>query len=83
MVEPAAGGASRVVIHLQQGIPTDTAREVVKTVKALKYKKVQAQIQGDQLRISGPKRDELQEVMQALKAEDFGLELQFGNYRGQ
>jgi len=82
-IEPAAGGASRCVVQLQQGIPTDTAREIVKTVKDLKYKKVQAQIQGDQLRVSGPKRDELQEVMNVLKDGDFEIELQFGNYRGQ
>lgn len=82
-IEPAAGGASRCLIQLQQGIPTDTAREVVKAVKDLKLKKIQAQIQGDQLRITGPKRDELQEVMRVLKEQDFGIELQFGNYRGQ
>ena len=82
-IEPAAGGASRCVVTLQQGIPTETAREVVKTVKDMKLKKIQTQIQGDQLRVSGPKRDELQEVMRELKERDFGIELQFGNYRGQ
>lgn len=82
-IEPAAGGASRCIITLQQGIPTDTGREIVKLVKDMKLKKIQAQIQGDQLRITGPKRDELQEVMGVLKDQDFGIELQFGNYRGQ
>ena len=80
-IEPAAGSTVRQVITLQQGIPTDAAREIVKHLKDLKLKKVQSQIQGDQLRITSPSKDELQGAMQALRAKDFGIALQFGNYR--
>ena len=68
---------------LQQGIPNQTARAIVKFVKERRFKKVQVAIQGDQVRVSSPSRDELQAVMAALKAEDFGIELGFGNYRSQ
>jgi hypothetical protein len=71
----------RRVITLQQGIPTDAGKAVVKFLKDRKLKKVQAAIQGDQLRISSPSRDELQAVMAVLKEQDFGIALQFGNYR--
>jgi len=81
--EPAAGGASRLEIRLQQGIPGEVAREIARLVRDLKLKKVQAQVQGDQLRIQGPKRDDLQAVIAALRERDFGLELQFGNFRGR
>jgi uncharacterized protein YajQ (UPF0234 family) len=80
-IETAAGGTSRQVITLQQGIPIEAAREIVKHLKELKLKKVQAAIQGDQLRLSSPSKDELQAAMQALRAKDFGIALQFGNYR--
>ena len=80
--EPAAGGAVRKVITIQQGIPIEAAREIVKFIKDKKFKKVQASIQGDQLRVTSPSRDELQEVMRVLREEDFGVALQFGNYRG-
>ena len=80
-IEMAAGSTVRQVITLQQGIPTDAAREIVKHLKDLKLKKVQAQIQGEQLRITSPSKDELQGAMQALRAKDFGVALQFGNYR--
>ena len=80
-IEPAAGSSVRQVITLQQGIPTDAAREIVKHLKDLKLKKVQAAIQGDQLRVSSPSKDDLQGAMQALRAKDFGIALQFGNYR--
>ncbi|MBY0496096.1 MAG: YajQ family cyclic di-GMP-binding protein [Cyanobacteria bacterium] len=80
-IEAAAGSTVRQVITLQQGIPTDAAREIVKHLKDLKLKKVQSQIQGDQLRITSPSKDELQGAMQALRAKDFGIALQFGNYR--
>ena len=80
-IEAAAGGAARQVIKLQQGIPTEAAREIVKHLKDLKMKKVQASIQGEQVRISSPSKDELQSAMQALRAKDFGIALQFGNYR--
>jgi len=80
-VEPAAGSTVKQVITLQQGIPTDAARDIVKHLKDLKLKKVQAAIQGDQLRVTSPSKDELQGAMQALRAKDFGIALQFGNYR--
>ncbi len=80
-VESASGGTVRQVVTLQQGVPTDAAREIVKHLKDLKMKKVQAAIQGDQLRISSPSKDDLQQAMGALRAKDFGIALQFGNYR--
>lgn len=80
-IEPAAGSTITQVITLQQGIPTDAAREIVKHLKDLKLKKVQASIQGDQVRVTSPAKDELQGAMQALRAKDFGVALQFGNYR--
>jgi len=79
-VEPALGGAVRQRITLQQGIPTDKAKEIVKTIKDTKIK-VQASIQADQVRVSGKNRDDLQSVIQLLKNKDFGIELQFTNYR--
>ena len=80
-IEMAAGSTVRQVITLQQGIPADAARDIVKHLKDLKLKKVQAQIQGEQLRVTSPSKDELQGAMQALRAKDFGVALQFGNYR--
>jgi hypothetical protein len=80
-VEPAAGGTVRQVITMQQGVPIEAAREIVKHLKELKMKKVQAAIQGDQVRVSSPSKDELQAAMGALRAKDFGCALQFGNYR--
>ncbi len=80
-VEPAAGATVRQVVTLQMGIPTDTAREIVKLLKDAKMKKVQAAIQGDQVRVSSPSKDGLQVAMQAIKEHDFGIALQFGNYR--
>jgi uncharacterized protein YajQ (UPF0234 family) len=77
---PAAGSTVKQVITLQQGIPTEAAKDIVKHLKELK-KKVQAAIQGDQVRISSASKDELQAAMQALRAKDFGVALQFGNYR--
>src|SRR5262247_1780161 len=79
--EPAAGGTVRRVIDIQQGIPIDAAREIVKYIKDKKLKKVQAAIQADQVRISSPSKDDLQEAMRALREHDFGVALQFGNYR--
>lgn len=79
--EPAGGARSKRTITLQQGIPTDTAKEIVKAIKDQKFKKVQASIQGDEVRVSSPSRDDLQEVIQFLRAQDFGVELTFGNYR--
>jgi uncharacterized protein YajQ (UPF0234 family) len=79
---PAASGTIRQEIALQQGIPTDTGRAIVKFLKDAKLKKVQAAIQGDQLRISSPSKNDLQDAMQRLREHDFGVALQFGNYRG-
>jgi hypothetical protein len=79
---PAANSTVRQEIALQQGIPTDKARDIVKFIKDAKLKKVQAAIQGDQLRITSPSKDELQDVMRLLREQDFGVALQFGNYRG-
>jgi uncharacterized protein YajQ (UPF0234 family) len=71
--EAAAAGKVRRVIPIQQGVPVEAAREIVK--------KVQASIQADQVRVSSPSKDELQAAMQALRDHDFGVALQFGNYR--
>ncbi|MEE8111301.1 MAG: YajQ family cyclic di-GMP-binding protein [Acidobacteriota bacterium] len=79
--ETALGGSMRLELELQQGIPTDTAKKIVKFLKDKKMRKVQASIQKDQVRVSSPSRDELQKVMGFLKEEDFGVELNFGNYR--
>jgi uncharacterized protein YajQ (UPF0234 family) len=79
---PAANGTVRQEITLQQGIPTEKAKDVVKFLKDAKLKKVQASIQGDQLRVTAPSKDELQEAMRQLREQDFGIALQFGNYRG-
>jgi cyclic-di-GMP-binding protein len=79
--EPAAGGTMRRVIAIQQGIPIEAAREIVKFIKDRKLKKVQAAIQADQVRVSSPSKDELQQAIQALREHDFGVALQFGNYR--
>lgn len=79
-VEPALGGTVRQRITLQQGIPSDKAKEIVKAIKDAKMK-VQAAIQADQVRVSGKNRDDLQSVIALLKAKDFGVELQFSNYR--
>jgi len=81
-VEPASGGRVRQTVSLMQGIPVETSREIVKRVKALGLKKVQVAVQGDEVRVTGPSRDDLQAVIQALKEEDYGIELRFGNYRG-
>ena len=80
--EAAAGGKTRRVLSLQQGISTDAAREIVKFLKDQKLKKVQAAIQGDQIRVSAPSRDDLQSAIAVLREHDFGVALQFGNYRG-
>jgi len=79
-VEPAAGGTVRQLVKVQQGIPIEKAKEVVKYIKDSKLK-VQASIQGETVRISGKDRDTLQEVIAALKGKDFGIDMQFDNYR--
>jgi uncharacterized protein YajQ (UPF0234 family) len=79
-IEQALGGTVRQAVSLQKGIPTDKAREIVKAVKETKIK-VQASIQGDQVRVTGKNRDDLQAVIQVLKGHDFGIDMQFTNYR--
>jgi len=79
-VLPAAGSTVRQEVAVQQGIPIEKAREIVKKIKDSKLK-VQASIQGDLVRVSGKSRDLLQEVMQLLKQQDFGIDVQFTNYR--
>jgi uncharacterized protein YajQ (UPF0234 family) len=79
-VEPAAGGTVRQKITLQQGIAGEKAKEIVKVLKNSKMK-VQASIQGDVVRISGKDRDTLQQAIALLKQSDFGIDLQFTNYR--
>jgi cyclic-di-GMP-binding protein len=79
-VEPAAGSTVRQRITMQQGIPTEKAKEIVKVIKDSK-KKVQASIQGDTVRVSGKDRDTLQEIIALLRQRDFGIDMQFTNYR--
>ena len=79
-MDKALGGTVRQKVSMQKGIPTDKAREIVKIVKNSK-RKVQAAIQGDQVRISGKNKDDLQAVMQSLKSADLGIDMQFTNYR--
>lgn len=79
-VEPAAGSTVRQKVTMQQGIPTEKAKEIVKIIKDSK-KKVQASIQGDSVRVSGKDRDTLQEIIALLKGRDFGIDMQFTNYR--
>ena len=79
-VDQALGGTVRQKISLQKGIPTEKAREIVKLIKGSKLK-VQAAIQGDQLRVSGKNRDDLQGVIRLLKGTDLGIDMQFTNYR--
>ncbi|MGI8745432.1 MAG: YajQ family cyclic di-GMP-binding protein [Bryobacteraceae bacterium] len=79
-ISSAAGSSVRQEITLQQGIPIEKARDIVKTIKDSK-KKVQASIQSDLVRISGKDRDTLQEVMALLRSRDFGIDMQFTNYR--
>ena len=79
-IEPAAAGTVRQRAQIQQGIPQEKAKEVVKFIKDTKVK-VQASIQGDVIRVSGRDRDTLQEVIAALKNKDFDIHMQFTNYR--
>ena len=81
-IERAANDTVRRVISLQQGIPTEAAKEIVKFLKEHKLKRVQAAIQADQVRVSSASKDDLQEAMRLLREHDFGVALQFGNYRG-
>lgn len=79
-VEPASGGAVRQTVKIQKGISKEKGRDVVNAIKELKLK-VQAQIMDDQVRVTGAKKDDLQAVIQKLKDKDFGIELQFINFR--
>lgn len=79
-VEQASGGSLRQKIDIQQGIPQEKAKEIVKLIKNSKLK-VQASVQGDQVRVSGKSRDDLQSIIAVLKNEDFGISMQFTNYR--
>ena len=79
-VTSAAGSTVRQEVTLQQGIPIEKAREIVKLIKDSK-KKVQASIQGDLVRVAGKDRDSLQEVIALLRSSDFGIDMQFTNYR--
>jgi cyclic-di-GMP-binding protein len=79
-MDKALGGTVRQKVAMQKGIPTEKAREIVKIVKGSKLK-VQAAIQGDQVRVSGKNKDDLQAVIQSLKAADLGIDMQFTNYR--
>ena len=81
-VTPAAGDTVRRDITITQGIPQDKAKLIVKAIKDRKFKKAQASIQGQEIRVQSPSKDELQEVIAFLRSQDFGIELKFGNYRG-
>jgi cyclic-di-GMP-binding protein len=81
-VTPATGDTVRREIKLTQGIPQEKSKAIVKAIKDRKFKKAQASIQGEEVRVQSPSKDELQEVMTFLRAQDFGIELRFGNYRG-
>jgi len=74
-------GRARQTIGLKQGIDQETAKKISKDIRDLKLKKVQVQIQGDELRVTSPSRDSLQEVMTFARSQDYGMELTFGNYR--
>lgn len=79
--EAASMGTVKRVITIQEGIPIEAAKEIVKFLKDNKIKKVQGSIQGDQVRVTSPSRDDLQDAIRVLKAKDFGVALSFGNYR--
>jgi uncharacterized protein YajQ (UPF0234 family) len=78
---PAGGDTVRKEIGLKMALDSDTAKKVAAAIKDAKLKKVQAAIQGDQVRISSPSKDDLQTAMALLRSKDFGVELKFGNYR--
>ena len=80
-VKPAGGDTVRREIGLKMGLDGETAKKVAAAIKDAKMKKVQAAIQGDQVRVSSPNKDDLQAAMALLRAQDFGVELKFGNYR--
>jgi uncharacterized protein YajQ (UPF0234 family) len=79
--KPAGGDTVRKEVKLKTALDGETAKKVSAAIKEAKLKKIQAAIQGDQVRISGPSRDDLQEAIALLRSQDFGVELKFGNYR--
>src|SRR5437762_12756102 len=82
VITPAANDTVRREIKLTQGSPQEKAKAIVKAIKDKKFKKAQASIQGEEIRVQAPAKDELQEVIAFLRTQDFGIELRFGNYRG-
>jgi len=80
-IRQAAGDTVRRDVKLKMSLDTETAKKVAAAIKDAKLKKVQASIQGEQVRVSGPSRDDLQEAIALLRSKDFGVQLQFGNYR--
>ena len=80
-IKQAGGDTVRREVKLKTALDSDTAKKVAGAIKAAKFKKVQAAIQGDQVRVSSPSKDELQEAIGLLRKQDFGVELKFGNYR--
>jgi uncharacterized protein YajQ (UPF0234 family) len=78
----ATGQSVRRTVKLTQGIPQDAAKKIIRAIKDGGFKKAQATIQGDEVRVTSPSRDELQAIIAALRAQDFGIELKFGNFRG-
>ncbi len=81
-VVPGTGQSVRRTVSLTQGIAGDTAKKIVKAVKDGGFKKAQASIQGDEVRVTSPSKDDLQAIIAFLRGQDFGIELKFGNYRG-
>jgi hypothetical protein len=80
-IKPAANDTVKREIKLKTALDSETAKKVAAAIKNAKLKKVQAAIQGDQVRVSSPSKDDLQGAMALLRGEDFGVELKFGNYR--
>ena len=80
-IKPAGGDKVTQQVKLKMALDGDTAKKVAAAIKEAKLKKVQAAIQGDQVRVTSPSRDDLQEAMALLRGKDFGVELKFGNYR--
>lgn len=80
-IKPAGGDILKREVKLKQALDSETAKKVAAAIKEQKFKKVQASIQGDQVRITAPSRDELQAVIQFIRSGDYGVDLQFGNYR--
>ena len=80
-IKPAGGDSVRREVKLKMALDSDTAKKVAAAIKEAKLKKVQAAIQGDQVRVSSPERDALQDAIALLRKQEFGVELKFGNYR--